>query len=150
MWCDQAAKSVWSWLDSNFFNLSECTHHFKSFILQQTPLKLDIWFQRYGQLKGCKNNKKQKILCLLFGYNFVYILKSIFLTFDWFCLITSHIIQHIYWDYCMLNIYIMEINIPKKSDLKFLNVQDLLPSRAYIQKIAFLLRFLLCIHFIYW
>ena len=41
LWCDQA-KSVWSWLDSNFFNLPDCVHHLKSYILQKTQLKLDI------------------------------------------------------------------------------------------------------------
>ena len=68
MWCDQA-KSVWSRLDANFFNLPDCVHYFKSYILQKTPLKLDIWFQRYGQLKGCKNNKKQ-------GYYILYLTIS--------------------------------------------------------------------------
>ena len=61
MWFDQA-KSVWSRLDSYFFNLLDCVHHFKSCILQKTPLKLDIWFQRYGQLKDCTNNKNKRAI----------------------------------------------------------------------------------------
>ena len=76
-----------AWFDSNFFILPDCVHYFKGYFVQKTPLKLDIWFQRYGQLKGCKNNKKQNILCPLFGY----ILKSIFPTSDWLCLITPHV-----------------------------------------------------------
>ena len=44
IWCDQT-KSVWSRLDSNFFNLPDCVHHFKNYILQKILLKLDIWFQ---------------------------------------------------------------------------------------------------------
>ena len=40
-----------------------------------------------GNWRVAKNNKKQKILCPLFGY----ILKSIFPTSDWFCLITPHL-----------------------------------------------------------
>ena len=86
MWCDQA-KSVWSRLDSFFFfnQLIVCT------TLNATFCRKPHWnwtfgFQRYGQLKGCKNNKEQKILCPLFGY----ILESKFLTSDWFCLITPH------------------------------------------------------------
>ena len=86
MWCDQA-KSVWSRPNSVFILLTNCMHHFHSYILQKTPLKLINWFQRYEQLKGVKNNRKQKTFYALFGS----ILKSIFLTFDWFCLITSHI-----------------------------------------------------------
>ena len=61
-------------------------HHFHSYILQKTPLKLVNWFQRYEQLKDAKNNRKQKTFPVLFGS----ILKSIFPTSDWFCLITSH------------------------------------------------------------
>ena len=87
MWCDQA-KSVWSRPNSVFILLTNCMHHFHSYILQKTPLKLINWFQRYEQLKGVKNNRKQKTFSALFGS----ILKSIFLTFDWFCLITSHML----------------------------------------------------------
>ena len=88
MWCDQA-KSVWSRSNSVFIFLINCMHHFYSFILQKTPLKLVNWFQRYEQLKHAKNNKKQKTFFALFGS----ILKSIFPTSDWFCLITSHIVM---------------------------------------------------------
>ena len=86
MWCDQA-KSVWSRSNSVFIFLTNCMHHFYSYIFQKTPLKLVIWFQRYEQLKDAKNNRKQKTFSALFGS----ILKSIFPTSDWFCLITSHI-----------------------------------------------------------
>ena len=86
MWCDQA-KSVWNWSNSVFILETNCMHHFYSYILQKTPLKLVNWFQRYEQLKDAKNNKKQKTFSALFGS----ILKSIFPTSDWFCLITSHI-----------------------------------------------------------
>ena len=86
MWCDQA-KSVWSRSNLVFIVLTNCMHHFYSYILQKTPLKLVNWFQRYEQLKDAKNSRKQKIVSALFGS----ILKSIFPTSDWFCLITSHI-----------------------------------------------------------
>ena len=86
MWCDQA-KSVWSRSNSVFIFLTNCMHHFHSYILQKTPLKLVNWFQRYEQLKDAKNNRKQKTFSALFGY----ISKSIFPTSDWFCLITPHI-----------------------------------------------------------
>ena len=84
MWCDQA-KSVWSRSNSVFIFLTNCMHHFHSYILQKTPLKLVNWFQRYEQLKDAKNNRKQKTFSALFGS----ILKSIFPTSDWFCLITQ-------------------------------------------------------------
>ena len=86
MWCDQA-KSVWSRSNSVFTFLTNCLHHFHSYILQKTPLKLVNWFQRYEQLKDAKNNRKQKTFFALFGS----ILKSIYPTSDWFCLITSQI-----------------------------------------------------------
>ena len=88
MWCDQA-KSVWSRLNSVVIFLTNCLHHFHSYILQKTPLKLVIWFQRYEQLKDAKNKGKQKTFSALFGS----ILKSIFPTSDWFCLITSHMLK---------------------------------------------------------
>ena len=89
MWCDQA-KSVWNWSNSVFIFLTNCMHHFHSYILQETSLKLINWFQRYQQLKEAKNNWKQKTFSALFGS----ILKSIFLTSDRFCFITSHIMTH--------------------------------------------------------
>ena len=94
MWCDQA-KSVWSQSNSFFIFLTSCMHPFYSYILQKTPLKLVNWFQRYEQLKDAKNNRKQKTFSALFGS----ILKSIFPTSDWFCLITSHM-------YCSLSVKI--------------------------------------------
>ena len=87
MWCDHA-KSVWGRSNSVFIFLTNSMHHFHSYILQKTPLKLANWFQRYEQLKDAKNNMKEKTFSALFGS----ILKSIFLTSDWFCLITSHIL----------------------------------------------------------
>ena len=86
LWCDHA-KSVWGWSNSVFIFLTNSMHHFHSYILQKIPLKLTNWFQIYEQLKDAKNNMKQKTFSALFGS----ILKSIFLTSDWFCLITSHI-----------------------------------------------------------
>ena len=88
--CDQA-KSVWSRLKLNSVSifLTNCMHNFHSYILQKTPVKLVNWFQRYDQLKDAKNNRKQKTFSALFGS----ILKSVFLTSDWFCLITSHLFQ---------------------------------------------------------
>ena len=59
LWCNQA-KSVWSWSNLVFFLLTICMHHFHSYILQKTPLKLVNWFQRYEQLKDQKTNRKQK------------------------------------------------------------------------------------------
>ena len=88
MWCDQA-KSVWSRSNSVFIFLLYCMHHFYSYILQKSPLKLVNWSQRYDQLKDDKNNRKQKVFSTLSGS----ILKSIFPTSDWFCLITSHMVQ---------------------------------------------------------
>ena len=61
--------------------------HSQSYILQKTPLKLDMSLQGYDQLKGCQNNRKQKDLFLLFGF----ISKSIFANSDSFCLIAPHI-----------------------------------------------------------
>ena len=90
LWCDQA-KSVWSRWNSVFIFLTNCMHHFYNYILQKTPLKLVNWFQRYEQLKDPKNNRKQKAFSALFGS----ILKSIFSTSDWFCLITSHLIINV-------------------------------------------------------
>ena len=86
MWCDQA-KSVWSRSNSVFIFLTNWMHHFYSYILKKTPLKLVNWFQRYEQVKDAKNSRKQKTFSALFGS----ILKSIFPTSDWFCLITSQI-----------------------------------------------------------
>ena len=86
LWYDQA-KSVWSRSNSVFTFLTNCMQHFHSFILQKTPLKLVDWFQRYEQLKDAKNNRKQKKFSALFGC----ILKLIFPTSNWFCLITSHL-----------------------------------------------------------
>ena len=73
----------------SFFQLTVCTIF--TAVLQKTPLKLVSWFQRYEQLKDAKNNRKQKTFSPLFGS----ILKSIFPTSDWFCLITSHVCEKI-------------------------------------------------------
>ena len=70
-----------------FSFLNNRMHYFYCYILQKTPLKLVNWFQRYEQLKDAKNSRKQKTFTALFSS----ILKSIFPTSDWFCLITSHI-----------------------------------------------------------
>ena len=43
MWFDQA-KSVWSRSNSVFIFLTNYMHHFHSYILQKTPLKLVNWF----------------------------------------------------------------------------------------------------------
>ena len=103
LWCDQA-KSVWSRSNSVSIFLAICMHHFQGYILQKTPLRLVNWFQRYEQLKDAKNNRKQKKLSALYGS----ILKSIFPTSDWFCLITSHLVildlkihqsMWIYWSF---------------------------------------------------
>ena len=59
MWCDQP-KSIWSRSSSVLIFLTNCMHHFRSYILQKAPLKLVNWFQRYEQLKDAKNNRKQK------------------------------------------------------------------------------------------
>ena len=68
MWCDQA-KSVWSRSNSVFIFLTNCMHHFHSYILQKTPLKLVDWFQRYEQLKDAENNRKQNtFFCFVWLY----------------------------------------------------------------------------------
>ena len=113
MWCDQA-KSVWSRSNSVFIFLINCLHHFYSYILQKTPLKLVNWFQRYEQLKVAKNNREQKTFSALFGS----ILKSIFPTSNWFCLITSQIvkimnaIQAIRWQESLYKLYNNSYLIP--------------------------------------
>ena len=56
--------------------------------LMKTSQRLGNWFQRYKQLKDWTNNKKQKKLCALFGC----ILKTVFVSSDSFCFITSHIV----------------------------------------------------------
>ena len=70
MWCNQT-KWVWSQSNSIFILLIDwlidCTHHLQSYILQHIPLKLLNWFQRYGHLKGCKNNRKQTNCVLYFA-----------------------------------------------------------------------------------
>ena len=68
MWCDQA-KSVWSRSNSVFIFLTIRMHHFHSYILQKTPLKLVNWFQRYEQLKDATNNRKQNTFCLVLSSN---------------------------------------------------------------------------------
>ena len=68
-------------------------HHFKSCILQKTPLKLDIWFQRYGQLKDCKNNKKPNdIMSFVWLYLKINIsdFRLILLDHTTFCSSSSH------------------------------------------------------------
>ena len=47
--------------------LIDYIHHLQSYLLEQTPLNLGDWFQRYGQLKGCKNKGKQ-IICFVWLY----------------------------------------------------------------------------------
>ena len=87
MWCDQA-KLVWSQSNLVFIFLINCMYHFHSYLLQKPPVKLVNWFQRYEQLKDAQNRRKQNTFSTLFGA----ILKSIFPTSDWFCLITSYMI----------------------------------------------------------
>ena len=71
------------------FSFYNCMHHFHSYNLQKTLLKFVNWFQRYEQLKNAKNNRKQETSSALFGS----ILKSVFPTSDWFCLITSQLLK---------------------------------------------------------
>ena len=74
--CDQT-KWVWSQSKPIFICLIVCIHHLQSYLLQQTPLKLANWFQRYMQLKGCKtkqNKTKQKQT------------KKQIISFIWLCL----------------------------------------------------------------
>ena len=52
-------------------------------------LKSVYWFQRYEQLKDAKNNRKQKTFSAVFALN----LKINISNFDWFCLISSHIVR---------------------------------------------------------
>ncbi len=63
--------------------------HSKSYILQKTPLKLDMSLQNYDLLKGCQNNRKQKDLFPLFGS----ISKSVFANSDSFRLIIPQFIS---------------------------------------------------------
>ena len=52
------------------FFLTDCIHNLQSYtFLQQTKLKLVNWFQRYGQLKGCKKTTgKKDINCFVWLY----------------------------------------------------------------------------------
>ena len=84
LWCDQA-KSVWSWSNSVFIFLTNCMHHFHSYILQKNPLKLVNWFQRYEQLKDAKNNKKTKDI---FCFAWLYLKITIF---DFLLILLDHI-----------------------------------------------------------
>ena len=62
MWDDQAK---WIWPRSHHifsFLLVGVILHSKSYLLQKTPLKLDMSFQSYDLLKGFQNNGKQKDL----------------------------------------------------------------------------------------
>ena len=83
---------VWSSkisLKSVIFTFQFSTYLFAPFLqlhFAENPIKIGR-FHRYEQLKDAKNNRKQKTFSSLFGS----ILKSIFPTSDWFCLITSHI-----------------------------------------------------------
>ena len=106
MWCDQT-KSVWSRSNSVFIFLPNSMHHIYSYILQKTPLKTVNWFQRYEQLKDAKNNRKQKTFSALFGS----VLKSIFPTSDWFCLITSHIYILLAFDQYFLFAYLFKSSL---------------------------------------
>ena len=77
--CDQA-KSVWSRSNSVFIFLTNCTHHFHSYILPKNPLKLVSWFQKYVQLKDAKSNGKRRhfLLCLALSLNQYFQLPSDF------------------------------------------------------------------------
>ena len=92
---------------------TNCMHNFYSYILQKTLLKLVDWFRRYEQLKDAKNNRKQKTFSVLFGS----ILKLIFPTSDWFCLITSQILAQIKMHHgiCAKGLLISEIQFPLHS-----------------------------------
>ena len=87
MWCDQAkwvwSRKVWILVFWNFL-LGYCLG--VNFV--KTSQRLGNWFQRYKQLKDWTSNKKQKKLLALFGC----ILKTVFVSSDSFCLITSHVI----------------------------------------------------------
>ena len=59
----------------------------QSYLVQQTPQKLVEWFQNYRQLKGCKNNRKQR------NYLLVWLYLKISICWFWFILL-----HHItYW-----------------------------------------------------
>ena len=60
--------------------------HLKSYMLIQTPLKSEIWFQRSEQIFEFLNNVKHRNLSPLVAYNS----KSILATSDSFPLIVSH------------------------------------------------------------
>ena len=92
MWCDQA-KWVWSWQLWFFVFWHFLLGYWLGFNLVKTPQKLGNRFQRYKQLKDWTNNKKQKKLSALFGC----ILKTVFVSSNSFCLITSHITISIFW-----------------------------------------------------
>ncbi len=68
MWDDQA-KWVWTQAHHIFSFLFGVIFHSKSYVLQKTPLKLDMSLQSYDLLNGCQNNRKQKDLFPLFGIN---------------------------------------------------------------------------------
>ncbi len=88
MWGNQA-KWVWTLTYHIFSFLLSVIFHSKSYVLQKTPLKLDMSFWSYDVLKDCQNSRKQKDLFSLFGSIF----KSIFASSDSFCLNTSHMLN---------------------------------------------------------
>ena len=92
-------SSVWSLSNLVYIFLTNCLYHFHSYILQKTTLKFFNWFQRYEQLRMPKTVGKKKTFSALFGS----ILKSVFPTFDWFCLITLQL--------CMNFINIFNFNL---------------------------------------
>ena len=70
------------------FSIYNLLVHLKSYILIQTPLLSEIWFQRYEQIYEFLNNVKHKNLSTLLAYNS----KSILATSDSFPLVILHFI----------------------------------------------------------
>ena len=80
-WCDQA-KWVWSRSNSIFIFI----WHFQSYLLQQTLLKLVNSSKDTGSWKVVKQ-QETKIICFVW----LYILKSVFVSSDSSCLVTSQL-----------------------------------------------------------
>ena len=83
-----------------FFGIS---YHFFGFNLVKTPQRLGNWFQRYKQLKDWINNTKQKTLLVLFDC----ILKTVFVSSDSFCLITSHTMVDLCWPLTTMQVIVI-------------------------------------------
>ena len=89
--------------------------YYSSLNLVKIPWNLGNWFSRNSILSDCKNNRKTKKLCALFGYIF----KLVFASSDSFCLITSHVTSNdddtlLYLDFTPVTCYKTQEDLAKQ------------------------------------